>query len=141
MQKQKTLAKWLAIILLSTVAVCSYVLYDVLYLEKQEDQATADNGQGVEDTIPEDTTQPEVHIPYYTTLPRYDETIEGVRVTHFGGESNDTLLDVINFGKKRFAIFSSSSVEFDMRESGLAVAVIDEAVEKVFTLDKASTYI
>ena len=141
MQKQKTLAKWLAIILLSTVAVCSYVLYDVLYLEKQEDQATADNSQGIEDTLPEDTTPPEVHIPYYTTLPRYGETIEGVKVTHFGGENNDTLLDVINFGKKRFAIFSSSSVEFDMRESGLAVAVIDEAVEKVFTLDKASTYI
>ena len=130
MQKQKTLAKWLAIILLSTVAVCSYVLYDVLYLEKQEDQATADNSQGTEDTIPEDPTPPEVHIPYYTTLPRYGESIEGVRVTHFGGENNDTLLDVINFGKKCFAIFSSSSVEFDMRESGLAVAVIDEAVEK-----------
>lgn len=145
MQKQKTLTKWLAIILLCSVAVCSYVLYDVLYLKKQEDQATANDGQSTEDILPDedisDDNTPEEHIPYYTTLPRYSETIDGLTVTHFGGENNDTLLDVINFGKKRFAIFSSSSIEFDMREKGLAIAVIDEAVEKVVTLDKSSTYI
>ena len=75
MQKQKTLTKWLAIILLCSVAVCSYVLYDVLYLKKQEDQATANDGQSTEDILPDedisDDNTPEEHIPYYTTLPRY----------------------------------------------------------------------
>lgn len=145
MQKQKTLAKWLAIILLCSVAVGSYVLYDALYLKKQSGGASADNGQmgKVDYTTTENTdtpTSPE-HIPYYTTLPRKSETIDNFTVTHFGGEGDDLLLDVISFGKKRFAVFSSNSVEFDMREKGLSVAIIDGGVERVTTLSQNETYI
>ena len=96
MQKQKTLAKWLAIILLSSIAVGSYVLYDALYLKKQDNEASADIGK---DNQPIEKTEDETYIPYYTTLPRKAETIDNFKVTHFGGEDDDTLIDVINFGK------------------------------------------
>ena len=142
MQKQKTLAKWLAIILLCSVAVGSYVLYDALYLKKQDNEASADNGQGNQVLAPEiDAPVVEEHIPYYTTLPRESETIDNLIVTHFGGEDDDILHDVINFGKKRYAIFSSNSVEFDMRKKGLSLAIIEDGVERVTTLSDKDTYI
>ena len=138
MQKQKTLAKWLAIILLSSIAVGSYVLYDALYLKKQDNEASADIGK---DNQPIEKTEDETYIPYYTTLPRKAETIDNFKVTHCGGEDDDTLIDVINFGKKRFAIFNSNSVEFDMREKGLSVALVNNGVERVITLGENLTYI
>ena len=142
MQKQKTLAKWLAIILLCSVAVGSYVLYDALYLKKQSGGASADNGQGnIVDTHTPETPPPPEHTPYYTTLPRESERIDNFTVTHFGGEDDDILLDVINFGKKRFALFSSNSVEFDMRQKGLSIAILGDGVERVTTLAENESYI
>ncbi len=130
MQKQKTIAKWLAIIVLCSVAVGSYLLYDALYVEKNNSQATADNNTS--DNLPDiPNNGGEVHIPYYTTLPRQSEVIDGISVTHFGGEGDDKLQEVINYSGKRFAFFQSESVEFDVREKGLHVAVIGEEVEKV----------
>ena len=144
MQKQKTIAKWLAIIMLCSVAVGSYLLYDALYVKKTNNQATADdvvntpnnddlqNGDEVDDTPP--------HLPYYTTLPRPYEVIDGIGVTHFGGEGDDTIHSVLNYGGKRMAIFSTNSVEFDVRQHGLSVAVIGDGVEEVKHLASA-TYI
>ncbi|MBR2057049.1 MAG: hypothetical protein IJ978_05255, partial [Clostridia bacterium] len=88
MQKQKTIAKWLAIILLAMVAVGSYILYDALYIKKVDNQATADDY--VDENPNEDEEDTPVHVPYYTTLPRQPEKIDGVTVTHFGGEGVDT---------------------------------------------------
>ena len=138
MQKQKTLAKWLAIILLCSVAVGSYVLYDALYLKKDNNQATADGGQGDTSDTNNDVDE---YIPYYTTLPRQPEKIDSVTVTHFGGESDDILHQVINAYGKRYAIFTSNSVEFDMREKGLSVAVIGNSVERVVNIKTTCEYI
>ena len=132
MQKQKTIAKWLAIILLAMVAVGSYILYDALYIKKVDNQATADDY--VDENPNEDEDDTPVHVPYYTTLPRQPEKIDGVTVTHFGGEGIDTVQNVVNYGGKRYAVFSSTSTEFDLRESGLHVAVIGEEVEAVVRL-------
>ena len=132
MQKQKTIAKWLAIILLAMVAVGSYILYDALYIKKVDNQATADDY--VDENPNEDEEDTPVHVPYYTTLPRQPEKIDGVTVTHFGGEGIDTVQNVVNYGGKRYAVFSSTSTEFDLRESGLHVAVIGEEVEAVVRL-------
>ena len=66
MQKQKTIAKWLAIVVLCSVAVGSYLLYDALYVKKSNDQATADDVvdvPSVEDEVP-DTNQTPPHVPY-----------------------------------------------------------------------------
>ena len=141
MQKQKTLAKWLAIILLCTVAVGSYVLYDALYLKKTENQATAENQNINKDVNGDTDSTVEEYVPYYTILPRQAENIDGVFVSHFGGENDDVLHDIINYKSKRYAIFTSNSVEFDMRERGLSLAIIGEGVEKVVCLDKSATYI
>ena len=136
MQKQKTLAKWLAIILLCSIAVGSYVLYDALYLDKDNNQATAVGGSGNDGKTDGEQTEGNEHQPYYTVLPRKAEKIDGISVTHFGGESDDTLQGVIKYADKRFCVFSSNSVEFDMREKGLSVALVDDGVEKVTHLTK-----
>ena len=141
MQKQKTLAKWLAIILLCSVAVGSYVLYDALYVDKDNNQANAvgDNTENNADGVTENNE--DIHQPYYTILPRKAERIDGVDTTHFGGESNDTLQGVINYADKRFCVFLSNSVEFDMREKGLSVALVEDGVERVTHLTKDGTFV
>lgn len=141
MQKQKTLAKWLAIILLCSIAVGSYVLYDALYLDKNNDQATAvgDNDKNNADGSTENNE--DIHQPYYTILPRKAEKIDGIDTTHFGGESDDTLQGVINYADKRFCVFLSNSVEFDMREKGLSVALVEDGVEKVTHLTQDGTFV
>ena len=141
MQKQKTLAKWLAIILLCSVAVGSYVLYDALYVDKDNNQATAvgDNDKNNAGGVTENNE--DIHQPYYTILPRKAEKIDGVDTTHFGGESDDTLQGVINYADKRFCVFLSNSVEFDMREKGLSVALVEDGVEKVTHLTKDGTFV
>ena len=141
MQKQKTLAKWLAIILLCSIAVGSYVLYDALYLDKDNNQATAVGGSGNDGKTDGEQTEGNEHQPYYTVLPRKAEKIDGISVTHFGGESDDTLQGVIKYADKRFCVFSSNSVEFDMREKGLSVALVDDGVEKVTHLTKDGTFV
>ncbi len=129
MQKQKTIAKWLAIIVLCSVAVGSYLLYDALYVDKQNNQATADNT--VQTPPEEPKVDVEVHVPYYTTLPRASESINGVEVSHFGGEGDDRVHSLINYSGKRYAFFTSGSKEFDVKNTGLHVAVLSDSLEKV----------
>lgn len=141
MQKQKTIAKWLAIVVLCSVAVGSYLLYDALYVDKSNNQATADDVvDNPSDNLDEPIVDTPVHVPYYTTLPRPTEIIDGVGVTHFGGEGDDVIHDILHYGGKRLALFSSNSVEYDMREGGLSVAVIGEGVERVTHL-ASTTYL
>lgn len=121
MLKQKTVAKWLAIVLLLTVAVGSYLLYDAVF--KKAD-GTADAVEKT-DEVPADSevqqpTPP--HVPFYTTLPRKAENINGVTVSHVGGESDDFFKGAVAVGNVNFVFFNSDSVEYDLREKGLHLA-------------------
>ncbi|MDE5601896.1 MAG: hypothetical protein K2J16_05305 [Clostridia bacterium] len=126
MQKQKTIAKWLAIILLLTVIVTCYFVFRAVISNSNSpktDIAGADNS-GNNPTItppPEEIVDP----PVYSEFPRNAEIIGGVTVRHVGGENTERLLDTMYFGSKRLVFFASSSAEYDVRESGIHIAVFE----------------
>ena len=55
MQRQKTIAKWLVIILLVTVAVGAYIMYDALYLggDTAEGGSTTETPSPTPDPVPD----------------------------------------------------------------------------------------
>lgn len=130
MHKQKTVAKWLAIVLLCTIAVGSYLIYDAFYADKNIGTEIAANASSDKDKVddnPEQNTPPEPpKEPYYTTLPREGEIIGGVSVAHTGGESTDTYHKSVAFGKKVFAFFTTQSREYDMKKNGLSLAIFED---------------
>lgn len=135
MLKQKTVAKWLAIVLLLTVAVGSYLLYDAVF--KNAD-GTADAVEKTDD-VPADSEVPQPtppHVPFYTTLPRKAETINGVTVSHVGGESGDFFKGAVAVGNVNFVFFNSDSVEYDLREKGLHLAFFKD--DELQFVDKIS---
>lgn len=135
MLKQKTVAKWLAIVMLLTVAIGSYLLYDAVF--KKAD-GTADAVVKTDDTpANSDVSQPTPpHVPFYTTLPRKAEIINGVTVSHVGGEGDDFFKGAVTVGNMNFVFFNSDSVEYDLREKGLHLAFFKD--EKLQFVDKIS---
>lgn len=121
MQRQKTIAKWLAIVLLCTVAVGAYIMYDALYVG---DGGQASAGGGTEG-MPDPEPLPEPDPPYYTELPRQPETVNGAVVRHAGGEKDDLLQSAVFTQEGALAFFRSQSDEFDCRGRGLYCAVFD----------------
>ena len=126
MQKQKTIAKWLAIILLLTVIVTCYFVFRAVIgggKSPSTDIAGADNsGNNTTVTPPDDEI---VDPPVYSEFPRNAEIIGGVTVRHVGGENKERLLDTMYFGGKRLVFFASSSEQYDVHESGIHIAVFE----------------
>lgn len=120
MQRQKTIAKWLAIVLLLTLAVGAYIIYDALYID-------AGGGANASDTPADDPSSDLVppDPPYYTTLPRSNGTYAGVTVGHAGGEGADTVLGAVFSEGGELVFFSSDSDEYDCRGAGLYAAAFD----------------
>lgn len=123
MQRQKTIAKWLIIILLCTLAVGAYILYDALYITGSGDAAAGDGAADVTD--PDATPPDEPDPPYYTELPRPIQNFAGMAVAHAGGEGSDTLLDAVFTADRTYLFFRSESDEYDCRGAGLYVATFD----------------
>ncbi|MBD5092612.1 MAG: hypothetical protein HDT36_04450 [Clostridiales bacterium] len=126
MQKQKTIAKWLAIILLLTIIVTCYFVFRAVIQggnSSNKDIAGADDsGNNTTVTPPlEDIVDP----PVYSEFPRNAEIVGGVTVRHVGGENKERLLDTMYFGGKRLVFFASESTQYDVRESGIHIAVFD----------------
>ena len=122
MQRQKTIAKWLVIILLVTVAVGAYIMYDALYLGGD----TAEGGSTTEAPSPTPDPVPEPEPPYYTTLPRPVQNYGGIAVSHAGGEGDDVTLGTVFTAERVFLFFSSASNEFDCRGAGTYLAVFSD---------------
>ena len=122
MQRQKTIAKWLVIILLVTVAVGAYIMYDALYLGGD----TAEGGSTTETPSPTPDPVPEPEPPYYTTLPRPVQNYGGIAVSHAGGEGDDVTLGTVFTAERVFLFFSSASNEFDCRGAGTYLAVFSD---------------
>lgn len=123
MQRQKTIAKWLVIILLCTLAVGAYILYDALYVGDLGGAAADDvtpPGEN-DDPTPSDPVEPDP--PYYTELPRETQNFAGMSVGHVGGEGTDTVLDTVFTADCVYVFFRSSSEEYDCRGAGLYAAV------------------
>ncbi len=123
MQRQKTIAKWLAVILLLTLAIGCYVALSTIVKNSNDNQniAGADDKE-VDTPIP----PPAPILPTYTTLPRRAESVQGISVQHIGGESDDIYLDSVYFAEKEIVIFYTTSKEYDVKESGLYLAILDD---------------
>lgn len=122
MQNQKTIAKWLAIILLLTVIVaCYFILSAVIDRggNQKIDIAGADTrGDGNTTAPPDEITVP----PVYSEFPRAAETVNNVAVRHIGGDNTERALDSIYYSGKRLVLFFSASSQYDVRESGIHIA-------------------
>lgn len=123
MQRQKTVAKWLAVIVLLTVAVGSYILYDSFYTDLGDDHTATGGDNTGESNPPEDNTP---QIPEYTTLPRPAESYRGLTVSHAGGEGADSAQTAVFFADKTAVFFSSDSLGYDCRGAGMYVAVFTD---------------
>ncbi|MDD4839138.1 MAG: hypothetical protein PHE93_00465 [Clostridia bacterium] len=133
MNGQKSAAKWLAIILLVSISIFSYAMYDSFFV--------SDGGQ-VQGEVPnpddeltpietptdptpiDDTTLPEIE---YSILPRDATTIDTTTVQHTGGSSEEILLASHFLGNQTFVIVKTASNSFDFKaENHLALAFFDE---------------
>lgn len=117
MHKQKTIAKWLAVILLMTVAVACYVA-----LSTVANANSQTNVAGANDNPPNDLPN-SPQKPIYSTLPRACEKVDGKSVAHFGGEGEENLLDTFSFAGKTVLIVSCDSTQYDVKEKGFYAAV------------------
>jgi len=130
MQRQKTIAKWLSVVLLTTIAIASYILLSTIGKSAPSDSAVAGAGNT--------TSQTDVPTPpiIYSTLPRACETIDGLSVAHVGGSSQDTIIDYANFCGKTIVFFRSQSIDRDVKESGLYAAVFDSQTTLESTINR-----
>ena len=118
MQRQKTIAKWLSVVLLTTIAIASYILLSTIGKNAPSDSAVAGAGNTSQTDVP---TPPIV----YSTLPRACETVKGFSVAHAGGSKQEEVVDYVDFCGKTLVFFSSNSVDRDVKEAGLYIAVFD----------------
>ena len=117
MHKQKTIAKWLAVILLMTVAVACYIA-----LSAVANANSKTNVAGANDN-PETDLPDSPQKPVYSTLPRACEKVDGKSVAHFGGEGEEKLLDAFSFAGKSVLIVSCDSSQYDVKETGIYAAI------------------
>jgi len=130
MQRQKTIAKWLAIILLLTVIVACYIALSAVLNNKKTDSDIAGAGdstggdQTVTPPVKDDDPEPPPQLTF-TTFPRAAETVDGVTVRHVGGDGNDLYEGSVYYGGKRLVFFKSGSIQYDVDGAGLYAAVFD----------------
>lgn len=136
MQRQKTIAKWLAVLLLLTIAVASYVALNAIINGRgaQNNVAGAQNGNDNDNSqiLPDDGNNdpPEQeeppYVPHYSDFPRAAQNFGGLSALNMGGEGDDSLLDYIYFGGKHLLLFSTDSREYDVKQAGLHIACIED---------------
>lgn len=131
MQKQKTIAKWLAVILLMTIAVACYIALSAIVGKNPSGNA---NVAGANDKNQENADNPTIK-PVYSVLPRKSETVNGASVAHVGGEGEEKVLDVFYFAKKTALVFHSDSEQYDLKEKGIYIAIFGgETLEKTIKI-------
>ena len=108
MQRQKTIAKWLSVVLLTTIAIASYILLSTIGKNAPSDSAVAGAGNTSQTDVP---TPPIV----YSTLPRACEFVKGFSVAHAGGSEQEEVVDYVDFCGKTLVFFSSNSVDRDVK--------------------------
>ncbi len=118
MQRQKTIAKWLSIVLLTTIAIASYIFLSTIGKDAPSYSAVAGAGNTAQTDVP---TPPIV----YSALPRDCETVKQLSVAHVGGSEQEKAIDYVDFCGKTLVFFSSKSVDRDVKEAGLYIAVFD----------------
>lgn len=137
MQKQKTIAKWLAVVLLLTVAVACYIALNAVI---KNQQSNSGNVAGADENVSNPDNQTPAPQPIYTTLPRRAENVGDLKVQHMGGENDESLLDTVYYSDKRLVIFSSLSEQYDVKENGIYIGVLQNdsliEVKKICSTDE-----
>lgn len=150
MQKQKTIAKWLAVILLVTVAIACYIVLDAIFIKNQNDNqnvadAKQDDTPSSEDdaNMPSDIIPMEPILPTYSNLPRKCENIGNMQVAHVGGEGDEKVLDSLYCFGKTLIVFSSTSEQYDVKQSGIYIGVYEDMTltKVVRVCDLSTTYL
>lgn len=132
MQKQKTIAKWLAVILLMTVAVACYIALSAIVGKNPDGNANVAGAN--DDNNQENVDNPTIK-PVYSVLPRKSETVNGASVAHVGGEGEEKVLDVFYFATKTALVFHSQSEQYDVKEKGIYIAIFGgETLEKTLKI-------
>ncbi len=132
MQKQKTIAKWLAVILLMTVAVACYIAFSAIVGKDPDGNA---NVAGANDDKNQENVDNPTIKPVYSVLPRKSETVNGATVAHVGGEGEEKVLDVFYFANKTVLVFHSNSEQYDVNERGIYIAIFSgETLEKTLKI-------
>ncbi len=144
MHRQKTIAKWLAVILLMTIAVAIYITLSAIMGDKPDknnniagangnqnqpqnpSQNPSQNPNGNQNPSGPNTGQNTQKPPVYSTLPRKCESVNNISVAHVGGEGEEKVVDSINFGGKTAVVFDCDSTTFDVKESGIYIAIFEE---------------
>lgn len=121
MHRQKTIAKWLAVIMLATLVVACYIL--ISKLPSPKSNGTPNDNIAGADTDNEDKKP--IIVPHYSTLPRPSETVGSLTVSHTGGEGKDVFEDVFTIDNRRILIFDSYSSQYDVQSNGLHAAVFE----------------
>lgn len=121
MHKQKTIAKWLAVIMLATLVVACYIL--ITKLPSPNSVGTPSDNIAGADTDNEDKKP--IVVPHYSKLPRQSETVGSLTVSHTGGEGKDIFEDVFTIDNHRVLIFDSYSSQYDVQSNGLHAAVFE----------------
>lgn len=148
MYRQKTIAKWLAIILLLTLIIACYVILNaVLNIHNSDNVADADNQQNVGGDLQEPPAaadppaEPPVQLTY-SEFPRTATDGKDAKINYMGGEGTDRLLDTIYYMGKRVVFFDSDSEQHDVRAAGVHIAVFDGAtLERTVHVAEGERYI
>lgn len=125
MQRQKTIAKWLAVVLLLTVALACYIAFGTDVLKKNADNIAGAGDKTNGDTSNGSQTEPIKPEPVYSTFPRPAELVDGAAVQHVGGEGNENYLESFYISDKLLVLFSTASEQYDVKEQGIHVARFD----------------
>lgn len=131
MQKQKTMAKWLAVALLIMVAIACYVALNAILKKDKPADTTAVATQTASDekkpTEQAEIPQTETKLPVYSTFPRRAEQIDGKTIQHVGGEKDETYLASFTLDGRTLVFFSSSSTEYDQKSGGIHIAISENS--------------
>lgn len=123
MQKQKTIAKWLAVVLLLTVAIACYVALSAVLPQKTKNSDIA----GANDSRPDETTE-----KVYSSFPRQSQSVDGAKINNVGGSDNDSLVATAYYEQKTLVFFKSDSSDRDVKNPGLyAACFVDGTLESV----------
>ena len=122
MQRQKTVAKWLAVVLLITLSVGCYVVYDA-FVAGSRGGASAGDGAPPAGSPEED----EVLVPPPSEFPRSADSYLGLTVSHIGGEGDDIARAAVFAGDKTAVFFSSDSRGHDAAGEGMYLALMTDS--------------
>lgn len=128
MNGQKTAAKWLVIILLVSISIFSYAMYDSFFVSDSGNVKGEDTSGQDEKPLPppEDETKPPKIV--YSKLPRQALVLGNTTIQHTGGSDEEELIATHTLGATTIMILKTASNSFDYKaENHLALALFDDA--------------